>query len=119
MDEKHTIPSSLCEPQNRRIPVRGCEQTMRKEQTVEVPREEKQLRFYPWMNNNRNDSNGKCMSLQHSRGEENACVRVFSILDSTMDGVCVWVRTDSPTTPLPKPLTTSTTSSHYSMKMVG
>ena len=70
MDEKHTIPSSMCEPQNRRIPVRGCEQTVRKEQTVEVLCEEKQLRFCPWMYNNRKDANGKCVSLQHSRGEE-------------------------------------------------
>ena len=119
MGEKDTILSSLCKPQNRRIPVHGCEQAMRKEQTVEVPHEEKQLRFCPWMKNNRNDVNGKCVILQHRRGEENARVSVFSILDSTMDGVCMWVRTDSPATPLPKPLTASTTSSHYSMKVVG
>ena len=92
---------------------------MRKEQTVEVPCEEKQLLFWPWMNNNRKDENGKCVSLEHSRPEENASVSVFVILDPTMDGVCVWVRTDSPATPLPKPLTASTTNSHYSMKVVG
>ena len=40
------------------------------------------------------------------------CVKVFpTIVKSTVGGVCVWVRTDSPATPLPKIITASTTSS--------
>ena len=34
-------------------------------------------------------------------------------------GVCVWLRTDSPATPLPKQLTASTTTSASSMEVVG
>ena len=34
-------------------------------------------------------------------------------------GVLVWVRTDSPATPLPKQLIASTTSSNYLMRVVG
>ena len=48
------------------------------------------------------------------------CAKVFlSIVKSTVGGVCVRVRTDSPGTPLPKQLTASTTSSNYLMRVVG
>ena len=47
-------------------------------------------------------------------------VKVFpAIVNSTVGGVCMWVRTDSPATPLPKIITASTTSSISSMKVVG
>ena len=49
---------------------------MRNEQTMEVLCEEKQLRFCPWMNKQQEGcKNWKCMSLQHSRGEKNICMR--------------------------------------------
>ena len=60
---------------------------------------------------------GSC--LQHNRGEENARVSVFAILDSTMDGVCVWVRTDNPATPLPKTINCLNHQQSFLMKVVG
>ena len=43
---------------------------------------------------------------------ERITVVFFAIVKSIVGGVCVWVRTDSPATPLPKTITTSTTSNH-------
>ena len=49
---------------NQENPVRGKQSDpARNEQTMEVLREEKQLRFFSWMNNNRKDVNWKCVSL--------------------------------------------------------
>ena len=60
----------LREIKTRKSPVRGKQSDpVRKEQTMEVVREEKKLLFCPWMNNNRKDANWKCVSLQHSRGK--------------------------------------------------
>ena len=58
-------------------------------------------------NNNGEDVNLEGMGIQHKRGEKNVCVS-----EVNRGGVCVWVRTDSPATPLPKTITASTTSSH-------
>ena len=75
---------------------------VRNEQTMEVLREEKQLCFCPWMNKQQEGrENWKCVSLQHSRGEKKIYVRGWN--NKIMGRVCVWVRTDSPATPLPRP----------------
>ena len=101
-----------CVGETRKIPV--CENN---EQTMEVLREEKQLRFCPWMNKQQEGrENWKCVSLQHSRRGKG---RIYSVSEVNRGGVCMWVRTDSPATPPPKQLTASTTSSNSSMKVVG
>ena len=69
-----TIPRSAEEKyvdKNQENPVRGKQSDpVRNEQTMEVLREEKQLRFCPWMNKQQEGrENWKCVSLQHSHGE--------------------------------------------------
>ena len=61
---------------NQENPVRGKQSDpVRNEQTMEVPCEEKQLRFCSWMNKQREGhENWKCVSLQHGRGDEEVSV---------------------------------------------
>ena len=48
------------------------------------------------------------------------CVRVFpAIVRSTVGGVCMWVRTDSPSTPLPKTINYLNHQQSFLMKVVG
>ena len=82
------------------------------------------------MHSNGGDVNCKCVSIfSQSWGEwKNVCVsdeqqngenppklevrERFCHCGVNHGGVCMWVRTDSPATPLPKTITASTTSSH-------
>ena len=71
------------------------------EQTMEVLREEKQLRFCLWM---KKQQEGRELEVREpsaqSWREEDLHERMNSKI---MGRVCVWVRTDSPATPLPRP----------------
>ena len=63
---------------------------VRNEQTMEVLREEKQLRFCPWMNKQQEErENWKCVSLQHSCGEKKICVRGWTT-KSWVECACGW-----------------------------
>ena len=57
---------------------------------------------------------GGALEIQHYRGESSVSAGVmavvsFSIVKSTMSGVCVWEMIDSPATPTPKAINASTT----------
>ena len=75
----HTIHKSAEENhvgKNQENLVRGKQfDPVRNEQTMEVLREEKQLRFCLWMNKQQEGhENWKCVSLQHSRGAQKMSV---------------------------------------------
>ena len=77
------------ETKTRHDPVRGKQSDpVRNEQTMEVLREEKQLHFCPWMNKQQEGrENWKCVSLQHSHGEENG---ISSVSEEYVRASCWW-----------------------------
>ena len=60
------------------------------------------------------------MNSKIVRSRIGECVKVFpTIVKSTVGGVCMWVRTDSPATPLPKIINYLNHHQPFLMKVVG
>ena len=100
----------------------------------------KQLRFCPWMTKQQGGreiavrgcfsnswSQEKCLRETQNRQEpvreekqtKSWVSGIACVSEVNRGGVCMWVRTDSPATPLPQQLTSSTTSCNYLMRVVG